>query len=131
MAQVGQRQPLRALAEQPGRDDEDERAPGRNQDEQDQQQPEQRQPEPAEGRRGQPGPAAPGRRPAVRGRRHASAGGRDSGSGGSALGQRTMFASNHVLMLASREPQVYGLMVWVATLVSGGSPARGATPCST
>jgi hypothetical protein len=48
-----------------------------------------------------------------------------------ALGQRTMFASNHVLMLASREPQVYGLMVWVATLVSGGSPARGATPCST
>jgi hypothetical protein len=72
-----------------------------------------------------------GRRAAGRGRRHASAGGRDSGSGGSALGQRTMFASNHVLMLASREPQVYGLMVWVATLVSGGSPARGATPCST
>ena len=36
--------------------------------------------------------------------------------------------SNHVLMVASFGPHVYGLIVWVCTLASEGSEDSGLTP---
>jgi hypothetical protein len=45
--------------------------------------------------------------------------------------QRTIELSNHVLMVASFGPHVYGLIVWVCTLASEGSEDSGLTPWST
>ena len=43
----------------------------------------------------------------------------------------TMSSVNQVLMVSSREPHVYGLMVWLLKLDSAGSAFSGLTPVKT
>ena len=45
--------------------------------------------------------------------------------------QRTMWSSNQLLIVGSREPQVYGLIDCVFTAASDGSAGSGFTPWTT
>src|ERR1017187_6270116 len=115
--QIGQREPLAALAEQPGRDGQQQETRARGEDEAGQQQPEQRHAQPGEepgGRQAPPGGCLPA----------------PSGQPGWGLGgdHRTMLPSNQVLMVPSCGPQVYGLIDCVLVLASDGSAASGLTP---
>jgi hypothetical protein len=99
------------LVEEPGGDREDQRTGARDQDEQDQQQPEHGLAESAQGLQA-----------ARQGRAAWPAGGQR---------HRTIEPSNHVLIVASCGPQVYGLMDWVLTLASEGSDGSGLVPVRT